>query len=242
MKREEFENPIEGGGGWYLESKKAPYKYLHQNGQVKTCSGSMYFKTEAQLLNTMRSYFSPKIYEFEMPVFGEVGWYIATKYAPFFYLRANGAVGCYKAEGSVYFKTEKEADEARTKYMMENRVMKKEDLKDGMIVKMSDGKLRIVLAGSLMGICGTTGGMALHYVNNDLTTSQAVANDIVAVFTGVYAEKKGYIGSSVGWFDRTGSAEIMDNVTCLWTRPEPIEMTLSEVCELLGKDIKIVKG
>ena len=36
-----------------------------------------------------------------------------------------------------------------------------------------------------------------------------------------------------------------DYLTCIWERkakPEPVEMTIEEICKALGKEIKIVKG
>ncbi len=121
--------------------------------------------------------------------------------------------------------------------------MNKQDLKTGMIVELKDGEYRIVLGGSLMGIAGTGGAYALKWVHDDLTIDGG-REPIVAIYDEPHADDDEYIGASAGWFERARIDMILNHTKCIWRKPKPpaIEMTLEQVCEELGKDIKIVKG
>ena len=180
--------------------------------------------------------------EFELPKKNEFGWYVPTKYRPFYYLRESGEVLPYSDIDSVYFKTEKEADMARLKYMGEWK-MKKEDLRTGMLVEISnDGGLRIVLGNALMGVAGTNGGIAMKFVDDNLTMNRVNGGHITAVYEELHKDCSNYVGAGIEWFARTSSDDILLMAKCIWRRPKPVEMTLEQVCDLLGKNIKIVKG
>lgn len=107
----------------------------------------------------------------------------------------------------------------------------KADLKDGMIVELVNGKRYLVLNEKMI---SRDGCFRFEQFNNDL-------------------ELKGY--EAEGWdvdkiYKTCGNLlyNIFDDefLTLIWEReeekPEPVEMTIEEICKALGKEIKIVKG
>ena len=102
----------------------------------------------------------------------------------------------------------------------------KADLKNGMIVEYNNGNRRLVLGDKLISDKGTA---FVSELNEDL-----ILSDSTLAINKVY--------KSNPWFLN----EIFDDasLTLIWERkskPEPVEMTLAEVCKALGKEIKIVK-
>ena len=89
--------------------------------------------------------------------------------------------------------------------------MKKSDLKDGMRVLLRDGNWRKYNAESGYLVNFDGGSYGIQYLDNDL-------------------------------IDKDGDREYdVMSVSYEWVRQEAEEMTLSQVCEALGKDIKIIK-
>lgn len=111
-----------------------------------------------------------------------------------------------------------------------NKEFTKTDLKTGDVIKRRNGCVEIVNCELNMLIC-EDGWCDLDDVENDLTDISMSDNwDIVAVRR---PNKKG---------DCQFCAFDCEYGTLVYERKEVEEMTLSEVCKLLGKEIKIVKG
>ncbi len=172
------------------------------------------------------------------PIYSIVGWIVPTVDAPYHYLKPNGIVEYVGLGKSVYFKTEQEALDAIEKYNGD-KVMRKKDLKTGMIVELVDGEKRLVIANTLIGLVSGSGGIAMSYVNDDLTLDTVLHGDIVKVYSEPHSDRPDHhIGSDLGWFMHPNCTKLSK---LLWER-QAEEMTLEQVCEMLGKDIKIVKG
>lgn len=107
----------------------------------------------------------------------------------------------------------------------------KADLKNGDVVKNRDGGVEIVCLETDTLIAQNGGFDRLSALNNDLTYGDGTfkLGDIMAV-----RRPKQPHECSFRAFDE-GYGELV------YERSEPVEMTLEEVCEALGKDIKIVK-
>ena len=174
--------------------------------------------------------------EFELPIKNDLGWFVTTKHRPFHYLRANGEVLPYSDIDSVYFETEKEADMARLKYMGD-KIMKKSDLKTGMIVELVNGEKRLVIANTLMGLSYGTGGIPMEHVNNDLTLSSALHPNIAKVYSEPNIGRPEHIGSDISWFEK---ADCTMYSTLLWKRQKPLELTVADIEEKFGCKVKIV--
>ena len=100
----------------------------------------------------------------------------------------------------------------------------KADLKDGMVVEYDDGRRRLVLGDRFI---GNNGNAFMHEFNEDLKF-----NHSYIVINKIY--------ESTAWYLNDIFKD--DCLTLIWERkPEPVEMTLAEVCKALGKEIKIVK-
>ena len=100
----------------------------------------------------------------------------------------------------------------------------KADLKDGMVVEFKNGQKRLVLGDKLIG------SNAYTYVSN---FKENLVSDIYNLtINKVYKPTAQFLRDI-----------FEDNyLTLIWERKEePVEMTLAEVCEALGKEIKIVK-
>ena len=106
----------------------------------------------------------------------------------------------------------------------------KADLQNGMIVEYANGWKRMVLNGNLLGI--KDGHASLTDFLDDLKCKWGQDLNI----------NKVYICNTDAL---TGLPDVFDkhNLTLIWERkPEPVEMTIEEICKALGKEIKIVKG
>lgn len=105
----------------------------------------------------------------------------------------------------------------------------KADLKTGDVIKYRSGDVEIVNRELEMLIC-KSGWNDLKDIQNDLTSAIHERYDIVAVRRPNDKEDCQFCA-----FD-------CEYGTLVYERIEPEEMTLEEVCKLLGKEIKIVKG
>ena len=104
----------------------------------------------------------------------------------------------------------------------------KADLKDGMVVEYNNGNRRMVLGKYFI-------GENSHAPLADYTEDLREPNFPKQTINKVYISSTRSINYL---FDD-------DNLTLIWERkekPEPVEMTIEEVCKALGKEIKIVKG
>ena len=113
-----------------------------------------------------------------------------------------------------------------------NSTFTKADLKTGDIIKQKNGSVAIVNAD--LGIAITRGGwLDLSNYNDDLTSKLVTGKDfdIVAVRR---PKEKGDCQFSA--FNYSWGTLVYDR-----EREEPEEMTLAEVCKLLGKNIKIIQ-
>ena len=106
-----------------------------------------------------------------------------------------------------------------------NNTFTKADLKTGDIVKLRSGKIGIVGMEHIIMLCA--GYQPLYRYNDDLTYVSYSPNDIVAV----RRPNKSFV-----------EFDTFDNCQCtlVYERKEVEEMTLAEVCKLLGKNIKII--
>ena len=107
-----------------------------------------------------------------------------------------------------------------------NNTFTKADLKTGDIVKFRSGKVGIVGMEHIIMLCA--GYQPLYCYNDDLTYVSYSPNDIVAV----RRPTKSFV-----------EFDTFDNCQCtlIYEREEVEEMTLAEVCKLLGKNIKIIQ-
>lgn len=106
----------------------------------------------------------------------------------------------------------------------------KADLKNGDVVKRRNGDVEIICVDTDTCIVNGRSYNNLSDIKNDLTYGLGYSEcDIVAV-----RRPKNPSDCCFNAFD-DGYGELV------YERSEPVEMTLEEVCEALGKDIKIVK-
>lgn len=108
----------------------------------------------------------------------------------------------------------------------------KADLQNGMIVEYACGRKRMVLNGNLLSM--TSGHAPFTDFLDDLKCKWDADLNINKVYT-------------CNTDCLTGLPDVFDehNLTLIWERkekPEPVEMTIEEICKALGKEIKIVKG
>ncbi len=164
----------------------------------------------------------------------DLGFYVSAKDSNDEYLLTDGTIGKHIDKELTYFSSEDNAQAAINKYKME-QPMKKSDLKTGMIVEMADGAKRLVIANTLMGLKSGDGGISMQFVNDDLTLDTQLHEDIVKVYSEPQDGKDNHIGSDITWFMRDGCTNYS---RCIWKRPEPVEMTLEQVCKELGKILK----
>lgn len=109
-----------------------------------------------------------------------------------------------------------------------NKEFTKADLKTGDVVRRRCGDVEIV-NGELKTLIRKTGGWNnLDAYNNDLTNSMDCDYDIMEVRR---PKKKS---------DCCFDAFAYEWGTLVYERKEPEEMTLEQVCKLLGKEIKII--
>jgi hypothetical protein len=114
-------------------------------------------------------------------------------------------------------------------FIMPKKKFTKADLKTGDFVKLRDGYIGIVNT-ALGAIVYTDGNGSLDNYTNELQCSLFSDCDIVAVSRPM--EKRDF---TFEIFERKFG-------TLIYEREEVEEMTLEQICKLLGKNIKIVKG
>lgn len=106
-----------------------------------------------------------------------------------------------------------------------------QDIRDGMILKLRNGELKLVRTQEGRRIVqdfNLAGFNFLDRYNEDLTGGQDLIGERWDIM-------KVYLGSLSPYTFKE------ERVRPLWVRPETVEMTLEEICEALGKDVKIIK-
>ena len=103
------------------------------------------------------------------------------------------------------------------------------DLKTGDVIKRRDGDIEIFIREFDVFVRNDGQYNTLGGINYDLTSIHGTSRDIIAVRRPIRDR------------DCTFSAFEFERGTLVYEREEVIEMTLAEVCKLLGKNIKIVK-
>ena len=108
--------------------------------------------------------------------------------------------------------------------------MEKSDLKTGMTVQFDNGTYALVMGGAVTGLCGEYGGRKLN--NLEFNTINKI-----------FKEGSNYDGSDLIWkIQSYKQVEKYFLGELLWERPPKVEeLTLEQVCEELGREIKIVK-
>lgn len=129
-------------------------------------------------------------------------------------------VGYYKAEGYTILEWED--------FM--KKTFTKTDLKSGDIVLRRDRKICVVFA-EVNALGHKDGFDALNHYADDLTNKVDQSLDIIAVRRPREPKE-----CNLGYFNREDVTLIYDR-----ERDETEEMTLEQVCKLLGKNIKIIK-
>jgi hypothetical protein len=109
-----------------------------------------------------------------------------------------------------------------------NGTFTKADLKTGDVVKRRCGEVEIVHRELNMLIC-KDGWSNLNLIKEDLTSTISKDRDIIAIRRPM---KQGDCNFNAFWGEYG---------TLVYEREEPVEMTLAEVCKLLGKNIKIIQ-
>jgi len=111
---------------------------------------------------------------------------------------------------------------------MLRRIMKKQDLKTGMLVQFRNGNVFMVINDILVRDEGWT---SLGYFDEDLNSNSCNDFDIMKVST-VF---NGYLLMPKNW-----NKEIL-NKNLLWEREETKKMTVSEIQKELGYKIEIIE-
>lgn len=113
-----------------------------------------------------------------------------------------------------------------------NKEFTKADLKTGDVVKFDNEELGIVITEHKVIACKNGGWINLNHIKEDLTNSFYVNKfNIIAV-------RRPYDQSACSFDAFRSNAP---RGTLVYERKEVEEMTLAEVCRLLGREIKIVK-
>jgi len=121
--------------------------------------------------------------------------------------------------------------------------MTRADLKTGMIVEIEDNKrLCLVIGNALVDLSIkeiSIGGKPLRTIKDDLTDVDAhISTCKNWTINKVYAEHTDYSGSGI-FHKLTHKDRLLGRL--IWKRkPKPIEMTLEQVCNILGQEIKII--
>ena len=123
----------------------------------------------------------------------------------------------------------------------ENKMFTKSDLRNGDVCIRRDGQRRVyIVTDNFKILTGfdyqTEGWLYLQDYNEDLTSKRVLdfkEKDIMKVF-------RPKEGRSLSYYKTDNLVE--NGFELVFERkPEPVEMTLAEVCKALGKEIKIVK-
>lgn len=113
-------------------------------------------------------------------------------------------------------------------------------LKTGMLVRTKDNDLRLILGNTAISL-NDEGGVGLDDMSMQGKTNRNPYSSYI--ISEVYSEPKAegdFLGASMNWWKQAD--RFLKYSTLLWKYDEPIEeMTMSEVCKALGKNIKIVK-
>jgi hypothetical protein len=145
----------------------------------------------------------------------------------------------YSHYDSSYYNTH-EYTEITKEQLMAQHPFTKADLKSGMVVEIRSGQTLLVVGGSLLTLTG--GGLIIskHY-GKDLKNLLNPNADIMKIYGLPFDGFKDHLNSDVS---DLMTKHYKDPKICklLWEREEVAEMTLEQVCEALGKTIKIVKG
>lgn len=112
-----------------------------------------------------------------------------------------------------------------------NKEFTKDDLKCGQVVKFRNEML----------------GMVMNYDNNGFIVSPKIGNMPIKEFNSKLENM--YDGNDrsdiIEIYDNSDTTQIFDisteGRTLLWERYEKVEMTMEEICEELGKQVKIVE-
>lgn len=110
-----------------------------------------------------------------------------------------------------------------------NHTFTKENLKTGDIIKLSDGRIGVVNRHLEMIICKDGGWIDLDRVRSDLTHQWSNEFDIVLIRRPKVKAECNFDAIKQEWG------------ALVYERQEVEEMTLEQVCKLLGKEIKIIK-
>lgn len=141
------------------------------------------------------------------------------------YLHKDGFLGAWKGGANGYWDTKEKAEIALDKYL-KGSVMKREDLKDGMIVENNAKEKYIVIGERFV---KQHGYYNVSGMNRDLTHKDHKSLDIDKVYS---ATKESTLD---GMLNSRG-------LLLIWERKEQVEeLTLEQICKELGRDIKIVK-
>lgn len=121
----------------------------------------------------------------------------------------------------------------KIKHLEEKQGMKKSDLKTGMIVEIRNGRTMKVLLGTSRGdiltSLNTITWASVDSYRKDLTHQVDSQFDIIRIYQGT-------------------CHDLMDEGILLWDaatdrdKPQVVEVTMSEVCEKFGKQVKIIEG
>lgn len=163
-------------------------------------------------------------------------------------LRDNGVVHATSTD-RLAFLTEESAryySETGKIKQTKRKQMKKSDLKTGMVVRHRSGKYSVVMLDTYHNTTSQIVALGSEGTNDDIggytaDMMWALSNgtyhlDIMAVY-----ELKCLVDMHLSLF--RGWSEVPENTNykLIWSRDNATEMTMEEVCEALGKQIKIVK-
>ena len=133
---------------------------------------------------------------------------------------------CYAFNNGMYFRPQSAREENYTilEWSDFTTEFTKADLKDGMVVECANGDRYLVVNSRLL---DRSGWLSLNTYTDDLKYKKWTINAVYESYACCL---------DMIFKDAT--------LTLIWERkkkPEPVEMTLAEVCKVLGKEIKIVK-
>lgn len=112
------------------------------------------------------------------------------------------------------------------------------DLKTGMIVETTDGILRLIWSNTAIALSDSGGGVPVSTLSFKKDNEDWSANVVK-----VYSEPNYEMRADMTWWIEDKNCIERTKAELLWEYKEPVlEMTLEEICNALGKNIKIVKG